>query len=385
MSVRRLLHARIVTPGRVVPDGAVDIADGIVTAVAAASEAGTFAGEVVDLEGRTLLPGFVDIHCHGRNGADFSDGSCEAFEKIGRHKLEEGVTTVFPTTLTLPREAILAVMHRTREYAPEFPAAKMPGVHLEGPFVSPSCAGAQNPESLRLPDWDEVDSYRRIARVMKLSLSPELPGALEVIRRAVAAGIVCSGAHSAATYEDYLAAREAGMTQLTHFCNVMTPLHHLRPGMVGGGLVDRDVSVEVIGDGVHIKDVMLRVILRMKGPERVLLITDAMRAAGLPDGESSLGGLKVFVKNGRATLADGTVAGSVGTMIGNLRNLRRLGEVPDEELIKIVGFNQARAFGLARGTGEIVPGGPADLVVVDDDWRIERVFVDGAEGFAACQ
>ena len=151
--------------------------------------------------------------------------------------------------------------------------------------------------------------------------------------------------------------------------------------MVGGGLVDRDVSVEVIGDGVHIKDVMLRVILRLKGVERIMLITDAMRAAGLPDGESSLGGLKVFVKDGRATLADGTVAGSVGTMIGNLRNLRRLGEAPDEELIKVAGFNQARAFGLPRGTGEIVAGGPADLVVADADWQIERVYVNGIEAF----
>ena len=380
MNSLRLAHARIVTPGRIVPDGAVDISDGMVTSVAAADEAGSFAGEVVDLEGRTLLPGFVDIHCHGRNGADFSDGSMAAFETIGRHKLEEGVTTVFPTTLTLPKEAIAAVMHRTREYAPKFPAAKMPGVHLEGPFVTPSCAGAQNPESLRLPDWDEVASYQRIFRVMKLSLSPELPGALEVIRRAVAAGIVCSGAHSAATYEEFLAAREAGMTQLTHFCNVMTPLHHLRPGMVGGGLVDDGVLVEAIGDGVHIKDVMLRIILRLKGAERVMLVTDAMRAAGLPDGESSLGGLKVFVKDGRATLADGTVAGSVGTMIGNLRNLRRLGELPDEELIKLAGFNQARAFGLPFGTGEIVPGGPADLVVADAGWKIERVFVNGAAG-----
>lgn len=381
MSALRLIHARIVTPGRVIPDGAVDIADGLVTAVSAASEVVSFAGKIVDLGGRTLLPGFVDIHCHGRNGADFSDGTREAFETIGRYKLEEGVTTVFPTTLTLPKEAITEVMCRTREYAPKFPAAKMPGVHLEGPFVAPSCAGAQNPGSLRLPDWGEVDSYRRIGRVMKLSLSPELPGALEVIRRAVAAGIVCSGAHSAATYEDFLAAREAGMTQLTHFCNVMTPLHHLRPGMVGGGLVDDSVSVEVIGDGVHIRDVMLRVILKMKGAERTMLVTDAMRAAGLPDGESSLGGLKVFVGNGRATLADGTVAGSVGTMIGNLRNLRRLGEVPDEELIKVAGFNQARAFGLAPGTGEIVIGGPADLVVADGEWKIERVFVNGVGGF----
>ena len=167
------------------------------------------------------------------------------------------------------------------------------------------------------------------------------------------------------------------MSQLTHFCNVMTPLHHLRPGMVGGGLVSPDMSVEVIGDGVHIKDVMLEVILRLKGAERILLITDAMRATGLPDGESSLGGLKVFVKNGRATLADGTVAGSVGTMLGNLRNLRRLKILADEELIKITGFNQAHAFGLPFGTGEIIPGASADILVVNDAWELEAVYLNG--------
>ena len=377
MSALRLLHARIVTPGRTVSDGGVDIENGRIVAVFPASEMPPFAGKTVELEGRTLLPGMVDIHCHGRNGSDFSDGTRDAFETIGQHKLEEGVTTVFPTTLTIPREAILEVLHRTREYAPAFPAAKMPGVHLEGPFLAPECAGAQNPLWLRKPNFEEIDEYRRICRIMKISLSPELPGALELIRQATSCGIVCSGAHSSADYEQYLAVREAGMSQLTHFCNVMTPLHHLRPGMVGGGLVSPDMSVEVIGDGVHIKDVMLEVILRLKGAERILLITDAMRATGLPDGESSLGGLKVFVKNGRATLADGTVAGSVGTMLGNLRNLRRLKILADEELIKITGFNQAHAFGLPFGTGEIIPGASADILVVNDAWELEAVYLNG--------
>ena len=248
MNSLRLQHARIVTPGTLIPDGALDIVDGKITAVGPVAEMPALAGKTLDLEGKTLLPGLVDIHCHGRNGADFSDGTREAFETIGQHKLEEGVTTVFPTTLTLPKEAILEVLHRTREYAPSFPAAKMPGVHLEGPFLTPECAGAQNPQWLRLPDFGEIDEYRRICRIMKISLSPELPGALEMIRRATAEGIICSGAHSSADYEQYLAAREAGMSQLTHFCNVMTPLHHLRPGMVGGALVSPDMWVEVIGE-----------------------------------------------------------------------------------------------------------------------------------------
>ena len=190
-------------------------------------------------------------------------------------------------------------------------------------------------------------------------------------------GIVTSGAHSTADYETFQRARAAGMTHLTHFCNVMTPLHHLRPGMVGGGLLAPDVKVEIIADGVHLSDPMLEIILRLKGGSGAMLITDAMSAAGMPDGNYTLGGLAVIVKNKRATLADGvTVAGGVSQYPDGIRRLRSFGILPDAELIRIFGYNQAVSLGLER-VGEIREGYFADLVVADGDWQPQQVWSRG--------
>jgi N-acetylglucosamine-6-phosphate deacetylase len=258
-------------------------------------------------------------------------------------------------------------------------------VHLEGPFFNREMAGAQNPDYLKNPDAQMVKRLNKISRVKKVSLAPELEGAEQCIKELVHEGIVVSGGHSVADYDTFERARHAGMTHLTHFCNAMMPIHHLRPTMVTGGLLADDVYVELIIDGVHLSDPMIELIARMKGPDRTMIITDAMCAAGERDGIYLLGGLRVKVENGKATLADvpydpkavvSNVAGSVALFPDCLRRFVGVTGWPLCEAIKSAGFNQLRSLGICD-RGEIALGQIADLVLTQADLSPKITIVGG--------
>ena len=342
----------------------------------------------MDAGGLTLVPGFVDIHSHGRSGRDFCDATDEAFATIGRDKLKDGVTSFLATGLTRPEDELAELCRCAERYKRgtwNGCGATCLGVHLEGPFFNAEMAGAQNPAYLRKPDAAMVTRLKAISPIRKVSLAPELEGAEECLRELAAAGIVTSGGHSAADYDTFERARKAGMTHLTHFCNAMMPIHHLRPTMVTGGLLADDVFVEIITDGVHLSDPMIRLIAKAKGPDRVMIITDAMCAAGEPDGMYSLGGLRVKVENGRATLADvpydpkavvSNVAGSVALFDGCFRRFVCVTGWPLHEAIKAAGYNQLRSLGIVD-RGEIAAGQVADLVLLDDSLAPRMTMVGG--------
>jgi N-acetylglucosamine-6-phosphate deacetylase len=362
----------------------VRIVYGVIAAVG--EDAAPAAGDkVIDADGLTLLPGFVDIHSHGRGGFDFCDATDEAFETIGNGKTADGVTSFLATGLTLPEEELAELCRCAVRYQGKGVGATCLGVHLEGPFFNAEMAGAQNPDYLRRPDASFVKRLHAISPVRKVSLAPELEGAEDCIRELAAAGIVTSGGHSAADIDAFERARAAGMTHLTHFCNAMMPIHHLRPTMVTGGLLADDVFVEIITDGVHLSDPMIRLIAKAKGPDRVMVITDAMCAAGCPDGLYTLGGLRVRVADSCARLADvpydpkavvSNVAGSVALFCDCFRRFVRVTGWPLEEAVKAAGFNQCRSLGIAD-RGEIAVGQVADLVLVDGDLTLQRTFVGG--------
>ena len=379
-----IVGARVVTPGKDLGVANVRVEGGRISAVGA--EVHPTAGDrVVEADGLTLLPGFVDIHSHGRSGYDFCDATDEAFAAIGRDKLKDGVTGFLATGLTRPEEELAEMCRCAERYKAKGEGATCLGVHLEGPFFNPEMAGAQNPAYLMKPDASLVRRLNGISPVLKVSLAPELDGAEECIRELSAMGIVTSGGHSAADYDTFERARKAGMTHLTHFCNAMIPVHHLRPSMVTGGLLADDVFVEIITDGVHLSDPMIRLIARTKGPDKVMVITDAMCAAGCPDGLYSLGGLRVNVANGKATLADvpydpksvvSNVAGSVALYRDCFRRFVRVAGWPLHEAVKAAGFNQLRSLGI-RDRGEIAPGQVADLVLTDADLMPQKTIVAG--------
>lgn len=380
--------ARVVTPRRDLGVVDVRVEDGRIAAVA--SNIRVHDCDVrIDAAGLTLLPGFVDIHSHGRGGADFCDATDRAFEKIGVGKLADGVTSFLATGLTRPEEELAEMCRCAERYKANGEGATCLGVHLEGPFFNGEMAGAQNPAYLRKPDAALVKRLNGISPVLKVSLAPELEGAEDCIRELSEAGIVSSGGHSTADYDTFEKARGAGMTHLTHFCNAMMPIHHLRPTMVTGGLLADDVFVEIITDGVHLSDPMVRLIAKAKGPDRLMVITDAMCAAGEPDGIYSLGGLRVKVEKGRATLADvpydpkaivSNVAGSVALYPDCFRRFVRVTGWPLEECIKATGYNQCRSMGISD-RGEIAAGQIADMVLVDENFVPRKTIVGGVVKF----
>lgn len=380
--------AHVITPGRDLGVVDVRIAGGVVAAVGG-DICRTNGDEVIDADGLTLLPGFVDIHSHGRGGSDFCDATDAAFTKIGTGKLEDGVTGFLATGLTRPEIELAEMCRAAERYKARGEGAVCIGIHLEGPFFNRSMAGAQNPDHLKDPDSAMVMRLNAISPVKKVSLAPELNGAEACIRDLVAAGIVVSGGHSAADYSVFERARRAGMTHLTHFCNAMMPAHHLRPSMVTGGLLADDVFVEIITDGVHLSDPMIKVIAKIKGPDRLMLITDAMCAAGEPEGIYNLGGMKVKVEGGRATLADvpydpdavvSNVAGSVALYPECLRRFVRVTGWPLHEAVKATGYNQLRSLGIVD-RGEIAVGQAADLILVDEDLSPAATMVGGKVAF----
>ena len=374
--------AHVITPGCDL--GVTDIVvDG--DRIVAVGASAPLDGETIDADGLIALPGFIDIHSHGRGGADFCDATDEAFERIGRGKLADGVTGFLATGLTRPESDLVELCRAAEGYKAKGEGATCLGVHLEGPFFNADMAGAQNPAYLMRPDAAMVKRLGAISKVVKVSLAPELEGSEDCIRELVAAGIVVSGGHSAADFDTFERARRAGMTHLTHFCNAMMPIHHLRPTMVTGGMLADDVFVEIITDGVHLSDPMIRLIAKAKGPDRTMIITDAMCAAGEPDGIYSLGGLRVKVEKGRATLADvpydpkavvSNVAGSVALYPQCFKRYVAATGLPLEEAVKATSYNQCVSLGIPD-RGEIAPGKIADIVLVDEDLNPKMTIVNG--------
>lgn len=378
-----IANARVITPGRDWGIASIRIEGGRIASVEKGT--GRLAGDCFDASGLIALPGFFDIHSHGRGGADFCDLTDAAFDKIGHGKLADGVTSFLATGLTRPESDLAELCRCAERYKARGAGATCLGVHLEGPFFNAEMAGAQNPAFLMKPDAAMVRRLNALSPVLKVSLAPELEGAGECIRELAGSGIVVSGGHSAADYDCFERARKAGMTHLTHFCNAMMPIHHLRPTMVTGGLLADDVYAEIITDGVHLSDPMIRLIAKAKGPDKVMVVTDAMCAAGCPDGMYTLGGLRVRVADGCARLADvpydpkatvSNVAGSVALYPRCFQRYARVTGLPLEEAVKATSLNQCVSLGIGD-RGRIEGNFVADVVLVDDALDPVATFVSG--------
>ncbi|MBR6798268.1 MAG: N-acetylglucosamine-6-phosphate deacetylase [Opitutales bacterium] len=369
-------NAHIISPGVDIAGGSVLVEDGKFTQVLGAGVPVPAADEVIDAGGQMLMPGFIDIHSHGAGGADTCDGTVEALHKIVDCKVKEGVTSWLPTTLTLGYDTLEKVMNAVAEYRKAPRSVKVPGVHLEGPFVNPKMCGAQNPDFLKNPDYEIVEKLNKIAPVLVITMAPELDGALDFIAKATALGVRCSAGHSAATYAQFKAAKAAGLAHLTHFCNQMSPLHHREIGLVGSGFLDSTIKAEMICDKVHLCPDMLATAFKVMTPERIMMITDSLACSGLPDGPSQLGGLPIMVKNGEARLMSGNLAGSTLNYSLGIRNIREITGLPLSEIVKATAWNQAQSLGL-YDVGKIAPGYAADFVLLGDDYLVTKTFVDG--------
>ena len=372
-----LANARIVSPDLDLDGGSILMENGRITAVTGPGAELPAADVTIDAAGRIVMPGFIDIHCHGADGNDVCDNRTEAIRHIARRKLQEGVTTWLPTTLTQPQDKLEEIAATCAEYMANQEFCRTPGLHVEGPFINRKNAGAQNPEFVRPPNFDELKRIHDIAPARIVSLAPDIEGADEVIRRAAAIGITSSAAHTSATAERIRGAKRAGLTHLTHFCNAMTPVHHREIGVVGAGLIDESLMLELICDGIHLCPDMLRLVFKLVSIDRLMMITDSMAASWIGEGEVMLGGLAVLVKDGKAVLKEGgALAGSALLYNEGVRNVAEITGLPLDQIVKATSWNQARSLGL-DGFGKIECGFHADLVVLEPDFGVWKTFVGG--------
>ena len=340
------------------------------------------AGEeaVVDAEGMYLIPGLVDIHFHGCKGADMCDGTKEALDVITSYEASVGVTSVCPATMTIPKDELLEVMKNAGSY--EYSGGShLVGINMEGPFISPAKKGAQAAENIMHCDYEYFSRLQKAAKglIKLVDIAPEEPGAMEFIDRAKGE-VVISLAHTASGYDTAREAIEHGASHATHLYNAMPPLNHREPGVIGAVRDSEKCHPELICDGVHIHPSVIRATFAMFGADRMILISDSMRATGMPDGQYTLGGLDVKVVGNHATLvSDGALAGSVTNLADCLRTVVKKMEIPLETAIACATINPAKSLGIEDTYGSIAPGKKANIVLLDENLELKMVIKDGQE------
>lgn len=365
-------------------DGSILIEDGTIAAVSI-EPLTDYTGNRFDGGGSVALPGFIDIHIHGARGADFMDDDDTAAGRIAAALPAEGTTSFLATTLTHSPERILTAIRHGRHFMHETGAngAEMLGFHLEGPFIHPAQAGAQPSAYICEPSMDQLHGWfgETLGDLKIITMAPEQDHGFGVIRELAKRGVIVSAGHTTADYAKVTAAQAAGLTHLTHFANAMRGLHHREIGVVGAGMLNRELFCEIIADGIHLSSDMLKLVLQVVGPERLLLITDSMRAKGLPDGSYTLGDQQVTVSGKEAVLTDGTLAGSVLKMNEGLRQLQLAADLSWRDAIKMSSENAARRLGVWDRKGSLDIGKDADIVLVTEDFSILHTFCRGRMSF----
>lgn len=331
-----------------------------------------------DLNGAYVLPGLVDIHIHGAMGADFSDGDAEGLVRMGRYLAGEGVTSFVPTSMTLPYEMLEQACITAKEVKRAQPAlcANIAGVRLEGPFFSEKKRGAQNPAYLKNPDFAAFQRLKEASGgvVRIIDAAAELPGAVDFAKKASKQAVVSLG-HTDCTYEQACAFMEAGAGHLTHLFNAMPGIHHRTPGPIAAGSEREQVTAEIIGDGRHVHPAVIGLVYKLF-PNRLCLISDGLRCMGMPEGPYTLGGQKIFLKDGLARLEDGTIAGSAASLYTCLQRVLSFGINPLQAIASATVL-PARVLGMEKEIGSIRPGARADFLLCGEDFRKHGVFLAG--------
>lgn len=380
--MQAIRNGRIVLPDGVA-ENAVLLFDEKIRGIVPESELPAGA-EVIDAEGKYVIPGLIDMHIHGYLGEDASDGSFDGIRIMAEGVAKNGVTGFLPTTMTVSYDELRAAFAQIRRgvkesLEPDWQGAQILGVNAEGPFINPSKKGAQAGENIRTGDAAFLKEYLDILRVF--TIAPEMPDNMNCIREMAGKCLISMG-HTNATFSEAKAAIDAGVGHVTHLFNAQTPLMHRDPGVVGAALTDERVSTELIADAFHVSPYLFPLVTRMKG-DKLVLITDCTRAGGLADGEYTLGGQPIFVNGIECRLADGTIAGSVLKLNQAIRNLLKYTDLPVWEAVNAASLNPAKRIGADASKGSLEVGKDADIAVCDDDFNISRTIVRGRTVYSA--
>lgn len=333
----------------------------------------TSSEEIIDADGMLVLPGLIDVHSHGAVGHDFSDGNMEGLKKILAYEHEHGITSYCPTSMTLEKEKLRKIFTMMGTWKDEKGLSHMEGIHMEGPFLDPVKKGAHREECILAPDiaFFKECNHACKGRIRLITLAPNMTGAMKFINE-LKSEVVISLGHTSTDYDTAKQALDAGVNHLTHLCNAMSPLEHRNPGLIGAAAENNTCMAELICDGIHVHQSMIRAAFKLF-PGRIVLISDSLRATGMKNGTYELGGQEITVNNKLATLSDGTIAGSVTNLFDCMRTAVSFG-IPMEEAIASATINPAKSIGIYDKTGSLTPGKRADVIITDKELNLVRVI-----------
>lgn len=331
---------------------------------------------VIDAKGCYVVPGFIDVHVHGADGHDTMDATPAAIHGMAAFYAKHGVTSYYPTTMTMPAPDILAALENVEHCAQPTNGAQHLGVHVEGPYLNLAYKGAQPPGYFRTPSPAEYGQWLETGVCKLITVAPEIEGGMAMVAELTAQGVEFAIGHSAATYDEAAKSFDAGVRQVTHVFNGMVGLHHREPGALAAILTDDRVDAQLIADGIHVHPGMIRLLVRAKGAEHIMLITDAIQAAGLTDGVYQLGGQDVTVTAGIARIASGALAGSTLTMDKAVRNMMAFTDLPLQKVIGMAAAVPARAMRLTH-KGKLAAGCDADVVLLNRELEVMMTIIGG--------
>lgn len=376
-----LVGGKIITPFRIIREGSIVIEQGKIIELGEVDQVTIPANcKVISTKGKAVCPGFVDLLIHGALGYSFSDGKEEDYERISRHFLKFGSTVILASMYAKPEQELLKSIRSLAAYIESHPHSNIKGIHMEGPYLNKALKGAMNESWLWQPSlesWEKMwEASRGLIKLM--TIAPELPGAMEVIREAAKQGVVISIGHSIATYREIMMAIDNGAAHVTHIFNAMKPLHHREPGIVLAALLRDELKIELIADTYHVHPATMEFLLKVKKPNGIILITDSITPGGMHEGEEfKFANQTVRIKDGKAMLDDGTIAGSTLTLNRAVKNMVETAGARITEAMRMASLNGAKVIGLDRRKGILAVGKDADLVVLGDDYSVDTTILEG--------
>ena len=366
----------VLSPDEEIHGRQVVIEDGRIVRMAAVEPAEAGVNQI-DAQGSFVIPGLIDIHVHGANSFDTMDATPDAIQGMGRFLASHGVTSYLPTTVSASQDALMAAIENAGRTPFPVDGAQHLGIHLEGPYLNSSYAGAQPVQHLRRAAREEYERWITSGQVRLITVAPEVEGVPALLDAGTEAAIEFAIGHSAATYEQVLLAIEHGLRQVTHVFNGMPPMHHRSPGVLGAALSEERLNCQIIADGIHVHPAVVKLLVRSKGVGRTILVTDAISATGLPDGAYSLGDQRVHVAAGAPRTEAGGLAGSTLTMDQALRNVMQFANLSLSAALPMATRVPAAAMGWQGRKGIIAPNADADLVIMDDRFQVRLTMVAG--------